>query len=114
MGSVSGSAGDPVEVDVVLGEGNPGGSRPGPLGEVELQVNGYLVAQEHTGYSKCTKPTENAPVGKEAQHIFQTGLNWLVDCGCRLLGVSYLAESASHDCDGGLGPRQQNFPSKHF
>lgn len=51
-GSASGSAGDSVEVDVVLGEGNAGGSRLGPLGEVELQVNGYLVAQEHTGYSK--------------------------------------------------------------
>lgn len=41
-----------MEVDVVLGEGNAGGSRLGPLGEVELQVNGYLVVQEHTGYSK--------------------------------------------------------------
>lgn len=52
---MSGSAGDPVEVDVVLGEGDAAGSRLAPLGEVELQVNGYLVVQKHNGYSKETQ-----------------------------------------------------------
>lgn len=64
---MSGSAGHPVEVDVVLGEGDAGGSRLAPLGEVELQVNGYLIVQEHTGYSKQThKHRENASVSQEA------------------------------------------------
>lgn len=53
-GSVSGPAGDPVEVDVVLGKGDAGGSRLAPPGEVELQVDGHLVAQEHVGYPKET------------------------------------------------------------
>lgn len=65
---MSGPAGDPVEVDVVLGKGDAGGSRLAPSGEVELQVDGYLVAQEHVGYPKEThKDKENAVVSKEAQ-----------------------------------------------
>lgn len=62
-GSVAVSAGDPMEVDVVLGGGDAGGdaggSRLAPLGKVELQVNGYLIVQEQFSYSKEThKQTE--------------------------------------------------------
>lgn len=89
-GSVSGSAGDPVEVDVVLGEGDAGGSRLAPLGEAELQVNGYLVVQEYNGYSKEThKHTDNAIVSYWKTYILDWS-NWPVHCSCRLPSVSYL------------------------
>lgn len=97
---MSGSAGDPVEVDVVLGEGDAGGSRLAPLGEVELQVNGYLIVQEHTGYSKQThKHTEKCickPKGTTGKDIFQSGLCWPVYCCYRI--HSPLSNFASLHC----------------
>lgn len=43
--------GQPVEVDVVVGERSFGGLEISLLGEVELHVDGHLSTQEHTGYS---------------------------------------------------------------
>lgn len=73
-----GSAGDPVEVDVVLGGVDAGGPRLAPLCEVELQVNGHLAVQEHISYPKEThKHTENVHVSKEAWKTY------ILDC-CKL------------------------------
>lgn len=43
-----GVSGQPVDVDVVAGGGTAGGLGLGPPGEVELQVDGDLPAQERT------------------------------------------------------------------
>lgn len=43
-----GSFGQSVDVDVVVGIRTAGGLGLGPLGEVELQVDGDLSAQEQT------------------------------------------------------------------
>ena len=42
--------GQPVEVDVVVGERSFGGLEISLLGEVELHVDGHLSTQEYTGY----------------------------------------------------------------
>lgn len=47
-GSGVGSFGQSVDVDLVLGIRTAGGLGLGPLGEVELQVDGDLPAQEQT------------------------------------------------------------------
>lgn len=46
----SGFIGHSVEVDVIVGKRAAGRLGLSPLGEVELQVDGYLTTQKQTGY----------------------------------------------------------------